>query len=431
MNRRILNLTLPNIISNITVPLLGMVDLAIVGHIGGSRYIGAIAIGTAIFNLIYWNFGFLRMGTTGFTAQAYGRRDLTEAVRILVRGASVAVAIAVVLIVLQSVIGPLAVGFMGGEGELSALAQDYFYVRIWAAPATLMLYVFKGWFIGMQNTRFPMFLAITLNIVNIVASTIFALALDMGIEGVALGTVVAQYSGIAISLLLIATYYRKLIRRKALEGIFKMKAMAEFFVINRDIFLRTICLVAVFTFFTRASAQESEMTLAVNTLLLQLFTLFSYFMDGFAYSGEALVGRFVGAKDQSRLRLSVVVLIWWGVGISLIFTTIYSVMLTPILSIFTSDEEVLVAAMEYRWWVAAVPLAGFLAFLYDGILVGATQTAIMRNIMYGATALFFGVYYLSKGAMGDDALWLAFIVYLSIRGIGQFLGSYKLFFHKR
>lgn len=428
IDRRILKLTIPNIISNITVPLLGMVDLAIVGHLGGSSYIGAIAIGTAIFNMLYWNFGFLRMGTSGFTAQAYGARDMGDAIRIFVRGSIVALSIALLLIALQNLLAPIAIDFMQGDEELSRLASDYFFIRIWAAPATLMLYVTKGWFIGMQNARFPMAVAIAVNIVNIAASYLLASTAGMGLKGVALGTVIAQYSGVVISLALMGRYYGKIFKRERLKGCFDLESLVRFFSINRDIFLRTLCLVAVFTFFTRASAQMGGETLAINTLLMQLFTLVSYFLDGFAYSAEALVGRYTGAGVKSELTRSVKALISWGVGIASIFTLLYTVALEPLLSIFTSDESIITAALEYRYWVGAIPLAGFMAFLYDGILIGATESAIMRNIMYIATAIFFILFYSLSSLMGDSALWLALLLYLATRGMGQFLASYKLFF---
>ncbi len=428
VNKSILKLTIPNIISNITVPLLGMVDLAIVGHIGGEKYIGAIAIGTAIFNLIYWNFGFLRMGTSGFTAQAYGARDMGDALRIFVRGSVVALLIASVLIALQTLIAPIVISFMGGSPELSSLAREYFDVRIWAAPATLMLYVTKGWFVGMQNTRVPMFVAITINIVNIVTSYLFAYNGGMGLSGVALGTVVAQYVGLALSLYVGVRYYGKLYRPSRLVGSLDVKKMTEFFSINRDIFLRTLCLVAVFTFFTRASAEIGDRQLAINTLLMQLFTLISYFLDGFAYSAEALVGRYVGSGNKSMLTTSVRALIVWGVGIAILFSLLYTAMLAPILSIFTDDSSIIADSLDYRYWVGAIPLCGFLAFLYDGILIGATQTIVMRNIMYAATALFFALFYISSPVLGDKALWFALLGYLAMRGFGQFAFTYKTFF---
>ena len=430
MYKKILRLSIPNIITNITVPLLGMVDLAIVGHLGDEKYIGAIAIGTAIFNLIYWNFGFLRMGTSGFAAQAFGARNLEECMHVLVRALSVAVSVAILVLALQLFIGKIAMGFMHAEGVMKRLALDYFFVRIWAAPATLSLYVFKGWFIGMQNSRTPMYIAITINIVNIVFSLLFVTVFRLGIEGVAWGTVIAQFSGVLFSVIAWLKYYGRLSRYFSIRRSLDWNCLLRFFHINGDIFLRTLCLVIVFTFFTSASSGMGEMVLAVNTLFMQMFILFSYIMDGFAYAGEALVGRYVGAENRRMLQKSVKHIIVWGAGIAILFTVIYLFFLEPLLSLFTNNDVIVETARESQEWIVAVPLAGFLAFVYDGVLVGATQAGIMRNVMFVATVFFFAIYYGFYPLMGNEALWCAFIVYLLVRGIMQFILSRKIIFSK-
>ena len=271
MNKEILRLALPNIITNITVPLLGMVDLAIVGHIGDETYIGAIALGTALFNLIYWNFGFLRMGTSGLAAQAYGAGDKAEAMRILVRGLTIALCAAAVLIALQYPIAKLSGLILNCSDETLNLTLSYFYVRIWAAPATLGLYAIKGWFIGMQNSKSPMTVAITLNIVNIVASLAFVIWLKMDIVGVALGTVIAQYSGLALAIILWFKHYGNMRHLIDIRGSLHKAEMKRFFKLNGDIFLRTLCLCAVFTFIPAISANMGDSILAANTLIMQLF----------------------------------------------------------------------------------------------------------------------------------------------------------------
>ncbi|MDR2084815.1 MAG: MATE family efflux transporter [Bacteroidales bacterium] len=416
MNKKILNLAIPNIITNITVPLLGMVDLAIVGHIGDEKHIGAIALGTMIFNLIYWNFGFLRMGTSGFTAQAYGANDTKEALRILVRGCAIAIAIAFFLILLQSPIGWLSGKLIKGTEETINLALSYFYIRIWAAPATLGLYVLKGWFIGMQNAKYPMITAITLNIVNIVFSLIFAVHLKMGIRGVAIGTVLAQYSGLIIAIILWFKKYGELKKDIDLKSSLNLKAMKAFFKVNGDIFFRTLCLVAVFTFIPAISASMGDRILAVNTLLMQLFTLFSYIMDGFAYAGEALVGKYVGAKDNTSLQKSIRLLLRWGFIITAAFTIIYLFWGRNILSLLTNNKDIIDSAMEYIVWSLLVPICGFAAFLFDGIYIGATASKTMRNTMYIATTIFFGLYFLLINPLGNNGLWIAFLFYLAFRG---------------
>ena len=326
-SRKILQLALPNIITNITVPLLGMVDTAIVGHLSAT-HIGAIAIGTQIFNLIYWNFGFLRMGTSGFTAQAYGARRLDEAVRVFIRAFTIALAIALALLVLQHPLALLSKLIFNGSSQVLALAFSYFYIRIWAAPATLGLYAIKGWFIGMQNSRLPMWIAIFINIVNIVCSLLFVLIFHWDIRGVALGTVIAQYSGLLAGLYFVAFRYGKLFRRRLtaefVRQTLRWSEMRRFFRVNGDIFLRTVCLAAVFTFITSESGRISDQILAVDALLLQFFTLFSYIMDGFAYAGESLVGRYIGARDRRTLVTTVRSLIVWGLALTLLFTAIYA-----------------------------------------------------------------------------------------------------------
>ena len=294
MNKKILQLAIPSIISNITVPLLGLIDVAIVGHLGSASYIGAIAVGGMLFNIIYWIFGFLRMGTSGMTSQAYGKRDLTEVTRILFRSVGVGFLISLGLLILQYPILKVAFTLIDATEEVKQWASLYFNICIWGAPAVLGLYGFAGWFIGMQNSRFPMFIAITQNIVNIAASLCFVFVLGMKVEGVALGTLIAQYAGLLMAFALWLKYYKRLKAYIDWNGLWGREAMRRFFSVNSDIFFRTLCLVAVTTFFTSTGARQGDVILAVNTLLMQLFTLFSYIMDGFAYAGEALAGRFIG-----------------------------------------------------------------------------------------------------------------------------------------
>ncbi len=425
MNKKILSLAIPNIITNITVPLLGMVDMAIVGHLSGT-HIGAISIGTSIFNLIYWNFGFLRMGTSGFTAQAYGARRLDEAVRIFVRAFALSLLIAATLIVLQYPISLLAKAIFNGSSEVIRLAMIYFYVRIWAAPATLGLYAIKGWFIGMQNSKLPMWIAIFINLVNILCSLLFVVVLHWDIAGVALGTVIAQYSGLVAGLFFANRYYGRLLRRHLdIRHSLQWSQLRAFFKVNGDIFLRTICLAAVFTFVTSASGKISDEVLAIDALLLQFCTLFSYIMDGFAYAGESLVGRFIGARDPLQLRSSVRWLMIWGIGLTLLFTLVYAGAGQWILLLLCSDPVIIQASQPYLFWILVIPICGFSAFLFDGIFIGATASRTMRNTMFVASGTFFAVYYLGRYLLADqltdtlanNLLWTAFLLYLTLRGV--------------
>ena len=421
MNRKILQLAIPSIVSNITVPLLGLVDVAIVGHLGSASYIGAIAVGGMLFNMIYWIFGFLRMGTSGMTAQAYGKRDLTEVVRTLLRAVGVGLLISLGLWILQSPILRGAFVLIDATEEVKRWASLYFNICIWGAPAILGLYGFAGWFIGMQNSRFPMFIAITQNIVNIAASLCFVFVLGMKVEGVALGTLIAQYAGLLMAFALWLKYYKRLKAYIDWNGLWGREAMRRFFSVNSDIFFRTLCLVAVTTFFTSTGARQGDVILAVNTLLMQLFTLFSYIMDGFAYAGEALAGRFIGAKNDVGLRKCIRLLFLWGIGLSLSFTILYALGGKNFLGLLTNDTSVIEASGDYFYWVLAIPLCGFSAFLWDGIFIGATATRQMLYSMLVASATFFIIYYLFYRSMGNHALWMAFLGYLSLRGGMQWI----------
>ena len=427
MNRRILHLAIPSIVSNITVPLLGLVDVTIVGHLGATAYIGAIAVGGLLFNILYWNFGFLRMGTSGLTSQAYGRKDKDAEIRVLVQAVSVGLFSALVMLILQYPIERLAFRLLDTSAEVEQYAVTYFRICIWGAPAVLAQYGFTGWFIGMQNSRYPMYIAIVMNVINIVCSSCFVFLFGMKVEGVALGTVVAQYSGVMMAWWLWFYNYKELRGRITFRGSLQLMAMRRFFAVNRDIFLRTLCLIGVTTFFTSTGARQGDVILAVNTLLMQLFTLFSYIMDGFAYAGEALSGRYVGACNLVQLKRAVKALFGWGIGLSLVFTLLYGIGGENFLGLLTNDTVVIETAGHYFYWVLAIPLAGFAAFLWDGILIGATATRFMLWAMLVASGSFFVIYYCFSGATNNHMLWLAFLVYLALRGVMQTLWSRKVF----
>ena len=422
-NREILQIALPSIVSNITVPLLGLIDAAIVGHLGAASYIGAIAVGGMLFNIIYWIFGFLRMGTSGMTSQAYGQKDEAETMRILARSMGVGMLIALALIILQYPIERIAFTLMKATPEVERLASLYFRICIWGAPAVLGLYSISGWCIGMQNSRFPMYVAITQNIVNILASLVLVYGFGMKIEGVAIGTLVAQYAGLLMAAWLWTSHFKRLLPYIQLQTLLAKGAIRRFFQVNRDIFFRTLCLVAVTMYFTSAGAAQGEVILAVNTLLMHFFTFFSYIMDGFAYAGEALVGKHLGANDRPALRQMVHQLFVWGIVLSLVFTLVYGIGGKVFLGLITNEQSVITASSAYFYWVLAIPLTGFAAFLYDGIFIGATATRWMLYAMSIATTACFLIYYGFRGTMDNHALWLAFITYLALRGIVQgFLG---------
>lgn len=426
-DREILGIALPAIVSNITVPLLGLVDVAIVGHLGDAAYIGAIAVGGMLFNIIYWIFGFLRMGTSGMTAQLYGKQSFIEIVQMLVRAATIGTVTAVVLIALQVPIREAAFMLVRPSAEVGRLATIYFHICIWGAPAMLGLYGLTGWYIGMQNSRIPMLIAVTQNVVNIAASLCLVYLCGMKVEGVALGTLIAQYAGLLMGILLWIRHYGYLRSSFRREGLFRRSAMKRFFEVNRDIFLRTLCLVAVTLFFTSAGAGQGEVILAVNTLLMQLFTLYSYIMDGFAYAGEALSGRFIGAQDRPAFSTTVRHLFGWGTAMALLFTATYALGGRDFLNLLTDDPSVTEAAAGFFGWALLIPAAGMAAFIWDGIYIGATDTRGMLQAMGVAAALFFLLYYSLYPGWGNHALWLAFLIYLSVRGLVQTLLGRRLY----
>ncbi len=417
MNKKILHLAVPSIISNITVPLLGLVDVAIVGHIGDASYIGAIAVGSMLFNVIYWLFGFLRMGTSGMTSQALGRRDLAEVMRLLVRSLTIGVGIGLLLFVLQRLLIGAGLWAMSPEADVVDLARRYCRVCIWGAPAVLGLYGFTGWYIGMQNTRIPMVVSLTQNVVNIVVSLLLVFCCRMTVEGVALGTVVAQWWGFLMACVLFRIYYRRLGKYDFRRNLFSAEPLRRFFSLNKDIFLRTVCLVAVNLFFTAAGSREGTLVLAVNTLLMTLFTIFSYFMDGFAYAAEALAGKYYGAYNMAAFQDVVRRTMVFGGIVALAFTLLYIIGGTGFLRLLTSDGKVVAASGDYFWWAVLIPISGMAAFVFDGIFVGITQSRSMLASTGIAAVAFFSLFFALHPVLGNHALWLAFIIYLILRGL--------------
>lgn len=420
-DQQILKIALPAIVTNITVPLLGLVDTAIVGHMGSAAYIGAIAVGSMIFNLVYWVFGFLRMGTSGMTAQARGRRDFSEVTRLLVRSGWVSLSIALLIVVLQWPVREGMLWFIGPSDDVRPLAVTYFNIVVWGAPAMLGLYSLSGWFIGMQNTRIPMFVSIMQNVVNILASLTFVYGMGMKVEGVALGTVVAQYSGCLVALWFLWRYYRKVLRLRGQSS--HLSPLISYFSSNRDIFLRTLCLVAVNLYFTSVGARQGATILAVNTLLMQLYLLFSYILDGFAFAGEALGGKYWGAKDMDAYNDVVRRLFGWGALMTALFTCMYIIGGMPFLRLLTDEPQVVEASQAYVWWAYLIPAAGVAAFIWDGLFIGTTQTRGMLISSAIATLVFFVTAATTIGIMGNHGLWLSMILYLLTRGIIQTLIS--------
>ena len=425
-HRQILHIALPAIITNITVPLLGLVDTAIVGHMGSAAYMAAIAVGSMVFNLIYWLFGFLRMGTSGMTAQAYGRKDYQEIGRLLGHSLTAATVLAGCILLFQWPLRELMFWLIGPTSDVRSLAVTYYNIVVWGAPAMLGLYGLSGWFIGMQNTRLPMVISILQNIVNILVSLGLVYGLGMKVEGLALGTVIAQYAGFLIAVALLAHHYGRMIlnsqsnlRFPTMKKVMTSSDFIRFFRVNRDIFFRTLCLVAVNLYFTSAGARQGATILAVNTLLMQLLLLFSYIMDGFAYAGEALGGRYWGAKDAPSFHEITRHLFEWGTAMAIIFTLTYIVGGTPFLQLLTDEPSVVAASQEYIWWAYLACICGVTAYLWDGIFIGTTQTKGMLVSAAIATIVFFLTATTCMSYFGNHGLWTALLLFLLIRGVVQ------------
>lgn len=411
-DNEILRLAIPAIVANITTPLLSLVDVAIVGHLGSAAFVGAIAVGGSLFNMLYWFFGFLRFGTSGLTAQAVGHQNRVEQWLIGRRSVAIGLLFGCLLLLLQKPLGDFAFFVMNPDASTRALALTYFSVLIWGAPAVLMQYALTGWFVGSQNTRSPMIISLTINIVNILASLILVYIFNLEIRGVALGTLIAQWVGCLLGFIMVFRRPGATFKKSGLHLPWR-----PFFSVNISIFLRTLCLIAVTVWFTRAGARQGDVILAVNTLLLQLFTLFSYFMDGFAFAAEAMCGRLYGASRFSQLRSLIRRFMIWGGGVAVVFTALYAFGGEAFLRLLTDDGLIIDASREFRLWGAAIPLAGFMAFTWDGIIVGITRTRLMLISMAAATAIFFVLWWLLTPLWGNHALWVAFLAYLLTRGL--------------
>ncbi len=404
LDREILRLALPSILANITVPLVGMVDLAVAGHLGSlgeaATLIGGVSVGTMLFDLLYWNFGFLRVGTGGLTAQAYGREDWQGTRVILFRGVVLALLIAALILVLQWPFVHLALYVTHGSDAVRELALRYFFIRIWAAPATLSLMSIKGWFIGMQDTVSSMATDLVVNVVNIVASVI--LGRWIGFAGIAWGTVIAQFTGLAFAGVLIARRMPpgKGGIRQAVSG----ADLGAFLTMNGNLFVRSLCMVAIYVGFTMISARYGDLVLAVGAILMKLLLLFSFFTDGFAYAAEALVGKFIGRRDIPAVKMTVRHVFVWSMGVGMFFVLVYLFGSDPAFRVLTSDAQVVQAARPFYFWLLLMPPIGCAAFTWDGVFVGATASRALRNSLVWALLAFFGLWFFGYAVRGGSLL---------------------------
>lgn len=413
INRDILKLAIPSILANITVPLVGMVDIAVAGHLDASAatMIGGIAVGSMLFDLLYWNFGFLRVATGGLTAQAYGRKDAVECAKIFVRAAGIALACALFLLAVQWIFVQLAFSVVDCTDSVRELASLYFFIRIWAAPATLCLMAFKGWFIGMQDSVSPMVTDFVVNGMNILLSIVLALGFSvgtfrydgMGFTGIAAGTLIAQWSGLLAAVLIMFVKYRRRVftgfSAEDFKTAFVGDNMRHFFVMNSDIFVRSLCFIAVYIGFTTISARYGDVILATGSIMMKLLMIFSYFTDGFAYAGEAMTGRYIGAGDREMFRRTVRWTFVWSMGIAAVFMAVYQFAGLPLLGLMTSDAAVLGLSSAYMPWLLLMPLVGCAAFTWDGIYIGAAASKDIRNAMLAAVLSFGAVWFAGAFAL--------------------------------
>ena len=409
---------------------MGLVSAAIVGRDSGTAAaIGALNLGVYIFNFIYWNCSFIRMGTSGLTAQAYGAGDFHETTAMLVRAVVISLALSTLVLIFQRPLGELSLWLMGGN----EIVADYFFARIWAVPAGILLFGLYGWFVGMQNGVIPMAVSITVNGLHILFGWWFVYSFDLGIVGIAYASVVSQWIGLVLATALIVIYFRKTMRKVVLQEVLNFASMKRFFKVNGDIIVRTFCNVGVYTFFTAASARMGDAAiLAVNSVLMQLLMLFSYMNDGFAYAAEAMTGRFIGAKDLASLKKCLCYCVVWTFATAAIAISLYLVgweeLFTAFLGSGTEEEltKVLMVAERYIWWIIVIPLFAAMPFMLDGVYAGATLTRAMRNSMVWATIIFFAVYYALLPLIGNDALWLAFLMYIIFRLVLQYFMADRL-----
>jgi len=415
----------PMILSNLTVPVLGMVDTAVVGHLSSPHYLGAVAIGGLIFSFVYWAFGFLRMGTTGQIAQAHGRLDHNEIRSGFARAGLLALLLAVTIIALQLPIQGLAMWLLEASHEVESYASEYFYIRIWSAPATLLTYVLIGWFLGMQNARGPLFLLLIINLTNIALDLLFVWGLGMDVDGVALASVISEYIGVLVGLWLVQRELKSYPGQWLKQQIVDASKLRQMFVLNQNIFIRTLCLIFSFAFFTAQGAKHSDIILAANAVLMNFQTIMAYGLDGFANAAEALVGKAVGQKDRTAFKQAVHTAAVWSAGVAVFFTLLYLLFGTQLINLLTDIEDVRNMAYLFLPWLVISPLLSVWSYLFDGVFIGATRSAEMRNTMLISTFLCYLPAWHLFQAFGNHGLWAALMVFMLARGISMWL-SYRL-----
>ena len=424
-NKDMWRIAAPMIISNVSVPLLGMVDTGVTGHLDDSVYLAAVAIGAMIFTFIYMGMNFLRMGTTGITAQSFGAGDNDGLRAALGQALIVGLLIALTLMVFQEPIGQLALSLLGGDAETQKYAGEYFSIRILSAPGTLANYALIGWFIGLQNARIPLLIFLTINLTNIALDLFFVVVLGMKIDGVALASVIAEYSGFLVGAAFAISILKKRAGHWPLARLTNIAAYKAFFSVNANLFIRTMALMFTLAFITAQGARLGGQVLAANAVLMNFQHLTSFGLDGIAHAAEAMVGKAIGEKRRDALVHSVNLTLKWSVIFALGFTVVYALAGPLIIAILTDLPDVRETTLRYLPWMIASPLVSVWCFLYDGVYVGATRARDMRNIMVSSTLFVFLPAWYFLQPLGNDGLWLAFLLFMASRGIGMHLGYRK------
>jgi MATE family multidrug resistance protein len=418
-DRDVWRIAAPMILSNISVPLLGMVDTGVTGHLDSPVYLGAVAIGATIFGFLYTGMNFLRMGTTGIAAQRFGADD-NDGLRVsLGQALLVSLLIAIALLALQVPLGRIALNLIGAEADVATYASQYFSIRIWSAPGTLANYVLIGWFLGLQNARVPLYIFLTVNLTNIVLDLLFVLQFGMKVDGVALASVIAEYAGVVVGLAFAARALRQRVGQWPLARLFNVRAYAAFFSVNANLFIRTMALMFAFAFVTAQGARLGGVILAANAVLMNLQNLTAFALDGFAHAAEALVGKAVGQQRRDVLERSVRLALKWSLIFAIGFCLLYVVIGPALIRLLTDLPEVRSASLQFLPWLIVSPLVSVWSFLYDGVYVGATRAREMRDIMVSSTfVIFLPAWFLLQG-WGNHGLWLAFTLFMASRGIGM------------
>jgi len=412
-------LAMPMIMANISIPILGMVDTAVVGHLDSAHYLGAVAIGTLIFSFLFWGFGFLRMATTGLTAQAVGNQDPSQSQLILLQAVYFALVIALFILIFQQSISQIAFHYIDSSELVKTSAKQYFDIRIWSTPAILVNYVIWGWLIGNEATKSTLFLVLTVNIINIILDILFVNFLAMDVNGVALASVIAEYSGLLLGIVMLQKRGIKLIRLNGLFKSFNKKQFYGVLTLHGNIFLRTLCLIFSFAFFTIQSAKYGDNVLAANSVLLNFITFMAFVLDGFANATEVLSGKAIGQHNHPQLRHVVFITGIWSLAMAILFSVIYQLFGSHIITLLTSIPDVINIANQYLIWLVIAPFIGFWSYLFDGLFIGATRSREMRNTMLFSTFICYlpAWYFLQN--MGNDGLWIALLIFLAARGLSQ------------